>query len=198
YWQEGHFHACWTLPSCQTCGVSMCFDSKEGLWHQHSSFDVTLDLLYRWRVRGLASTSAGLIVGDYSTGDLYRLDLDYFSENGNPIKRVRRAPYLSAEAEWGFLDQFEIGVQVGVGLNTGQGSDPQVMFRRSVDAGQTWSPALMAGIGKMGAYGSRCVWRGLCRSRLDRLVCEVSVTDPVRVVFGPGAWLKITPGSQAL
>ncbi len=198
YWQEGHFHACWTLPSAGTCGATYCFDSKEQLWHTRSYFDQTLGIDMRWRVRGIASTSHGLICGDFETSNIYILSLDCQTDNGSMIKRVRRAPYLSADATIGFVDQFELGAEVGLGLNQGQGSDPQAMLRISRDAGKTWGPTLMAPLGKQGNYLTRTVWHRLGRVRLDRLVIEASVTDAVPIRWGPGAWLRITPSNGQL
>jgi len=174
------------------------YDTKEQLWHQRGTWDETLAIFLRWRVRGLASTSAGLICGDYETGDIYALDLSLFTENGAMMRWLRRAPYLSAEADMGFLDQIELGAQVGIGTSTGQGVNPTVLARVSRDAGMTWTPAISAPLGRMGEYLTRCVWHRLGRVRMDRFVFEISGSDPVPVRLGPGLWLKITQGSGAL
>jgi len=198
YSQEGFTHVAWTIPCAGTCGRTLVWTVEEQLWHERSEYDLTTAINLRWRVRGICSTAQGLICGDYSTADVYRLSLDEFTNNGALIRRVRRAPYLSSDAVWGFVDQLEIGAQAGVGLTQGQGVTPVAMLRISRDAGQTWGPSITSGVGKMGDYLARCVFHRLGRVRLDRLVVELSMTDPVRWVIGPGAWLKITEGSQAL
>jgi len=198
YSQEGHTFVVWTIPCAGTCGRTFVYDTKEQLWHERAYYDQTLGIFLRWRVRGLCSTAQGLICADFETGDVYELDLDTFTDNGSMIRRVRRAPYLSAEAEIGFLDQIELGAQVGVGLSTGQGSSPTVLGRVSRDGGMTWTPSVAASLGAMGQYATRAIWHRLGRVRLDRFVFEVSCTDAVRVVFGPGLWLKITQGSGTL
>jgi hypothetical protein len=198
YWQEGHGYVVWTCPTAETCGVTWAWDTKEEQWHQRRSWDSIVGRFYRWRVRGMCSTLKGLLCGDFETQDLYRLSLDAFTENGQIIRRVRRAPYLSAEATWLFLDQFELGVQMGTGLTTGQGSDPLLMLRLSRDGGQTWTPTITSRIGKIGEYGTRCTFRRLGRTRSDQLVIEVSQTDPVRLMIGPGAWLRVAQGSEHL
>ncbi len=198
FFQEGHQFITWTLPSCATCGLTLSFDAIEKLWHQKAFFDQTLGIFTRWQVRGLAATDQGLICGDYSTGNIYRLSLSTYTDNGNMIRRVRRAPYLSPNAEIAFVDQVELGAQVGVGLNSGQGSDPTVLLRLSRDAGMTWTPTVSTRLGAMGQYGTRAVWHRLGKVRLDRLVMEVSMTDAVKVAFGPGLWLRLTQGNQQL
>lgn len=196
YSQEGSTHIAWTIPCAGTCGRTLVYTVEQQLWHERGYWDQSLAIFLRWRVRGLCSTAQGLIVGDFETNDIYRLDLDYFSDNGSLIRRVRRAPYISSENQWAFIDEIELGAQVGVGLGTGQGSEPTVLARVSRDAGMTWTPAISARLGRMGEYLTRCVWHRLGRVRLDRFVFEVSCTDSVRVVFGPGLFLRLTQGNQ--
>jgi len=80
-----------------------------------------------------------------------------------------------------------------VGLNSGQGSDPEVMLRWSDDGGHTWSYEHWKKMGKIGQYGYRTLWRrlGMTTQIRDR-VYEVSGTDPVRLYI-MGAELFVTP-----
>jgi hypothetical protein len=55
------------------------------------------------------------------------------------------------------------------------------MLRWSNDGGSTWSKEYWVGIGQMGKYRNRAIWRRLGQAR-DR-VFEVSITDPVNVVI---------------
>jgi hypothetical protein len=73
------------------------------------------------------------------------------------------------------------------------GYDPQVMLRWSDDAGHTWSNEHWNSMGKIGAYGTRTIWRrlGMTEKIRDR-VYEVSGTDPVKIAI-VGAELFITP-----
>jgi len=73
------------------------------------------------------------------------------------------------------------------------GYDPQVMLRWSDDAGRTWSNEHWNSMGKLGAYGTRTIWRrlGMTEKIRDR-VYEVSGTDPVKIAI-MGAELFVTP-----
>jgi hypothetical protein len=82
-------------------------------------------------------------------------------------------------------------MQTGVGLASGQGSDPKAMLQWSDDGGHTWSNEQWASIGKIGERLARVRWRRLGRSR-DR-VFKVTITDPVRVVI-LGASTEFTVG----
>jgi len=76
------------------------------------------------------------------------------------------------------------------------GYDPQVMLRWSDDAGHTWSNEHWNSMGKLGAYGTRTIWRrlGMTEKIRDR-VYEVSGTDPVKIAI-MGAELFVTPTSS--
>ena len=124
--------------------------------------------------------------------------MDTFEDNGVTQMAERTAPYLSAENQWLFLDRVELGLQSGVGLTTGQGSDPQVLLQISRDSGHTFGQWVSAPMGKMGEYLARAIWRRLGRVRADRLVMRVRIADPVRRVLGPGLWLQARPGTGGL
>lgn len=201
YSQEGHDKGIWTFPSGDSAiaaAESWCYDVSTGQWHQVQGFDEAQGAFVRWRARGCGASGKLVIVGDYLTGTMYTLDLDTFEDNGTTIKRLRRAPYLSAENQWIFLDRLELGIQSGVGLQAGQGSDPMLMLSLSRDGGHTYDDPITAPMGGVGEYGEAAIWYQLGRSRADRLVIEVSQTDPVRTVWGPGVWVKVRPGTGAL
>jgi hypothetical protein len=69
--------------------------------------------------------------------------------------------------------------------------DPQAMLDWSDDGGHTWSNEHWAGIGRVGDYAARAVWRRLGRSR--NRVYRVTITDPVKVVM-LGAYLEAKGG----
>ena len=75
-------------------------------------------------------------------------------------------------------------------------STSEVMLRWSDDAGHTWSNEHWNSMGKIGAYGTRTIWRrlGMTEKIRDR-VYEVSGTDPVKIAI-MGAELFVTPTSS--
>lgn len=97
------------------------------------------------------------------------------------IRRVRRAPHAFAGGDWGYYDELEIDLESGVGLSTGQGSDPKVMLRCSRDGGHTWENEQTRSAGRLGDYTRRVVFRRLGRAR--DMVFELAVSDPVRWVI---------------
>ena len=67
-------------------------------------------------------------------------------------------------------------METGRGLQSGQGSDPQVMMQYSDDGGRTWSNERWVSAGAAGKYKTRVRW-GRCGSGRDR-VWKVRYTEP--------------------
>jgi hypothetical protein len=120
------------------------------------------------------------IIFDYSNGNYYRLDYSVYTDNDEPIERIRRAPVLHSGDTRIIAHELIVEFEAGTGTATGQGVDPQAMLRYSNDA-HTWSSEIWVSTGKIGEYRRRAVWRklGQFRSR----IYEVKVTDPVKVVI---------------
>jgi hypothetical protein len=76
-----------------------------------------------------------------------------------------------------FLRLFRLDIETGVGLTSGQGSDPQVALRVSRDAGHTWDPEVWRSFGERGQYSQLVDWRELGMAR--QWAVEVIITDPV-------------------
>lgn len=197
YQQAGHTFVAITCPDSPDDVQTYVWDDTEQLWHARAGWDQAKGRFTRWAARGCAHVEGLVFVGDAETGDLYTLDLDTYTDNGAMVVRDRTIPYVSDENQWLFLDQVELAAQVGVGLLTGQGSQPVVELSISRDAARTWISAGTAILGAMGAYASRTIWRRLGRVRMDRLVLKVRQTDPVRCAW-LGLHLRSTAGTGQL
>lgn len=183
YQQDGHEFYMLTFP---TADRTWCYDLSSNLWHKRAWRDES-DILHRHRSNCAAHFNGETIVGDFMNGNFYSLDLDKYEDDitvavTSAIKRVRRCPHLTADLNRQFFHDFQIQFQPGVGLQTGQGSDPQAMLRWSDDGGSTWSRERWASIGRAGRYKNRCRWPGPLGSGRDRIF-EVVVTDPVNAVI---------------
>jgi hypothetical protein len=116
------------------------------------------------------------LVGDYETGNIYSLEMDVYTDNGDPIKRVRTAMTISSQQLRQFFSTLQIVMETGVGdLVT---TNPLLMLRFSDDNGHSWSDEKTCSLGKIGEYGRRAIYRrlGMGRNR----VWEISLTDPVK------------------
>jgi hypothetical protein len=193
YEQDGHLFYCLTCPSAGADGETYVWDETETEWHDRTS-RTALGREGQWRVRGHAYVGSTHVVGSWDSGKIWALDLNTYDEDGEILRAVRRAPYLSAESAYAFIDAFELGVEPGSGLVSGEGSAPDAELRISKDRGKTWFSAGTAPLGPLGQYDDRTFWTRLGRARVDRLVFEVVISAPVKRVIGPGAWLRVTPG----
>ncbi len=123
-------------------------------------------------------------VTDWENGKLYRFDENTYTDNGAPIYREFVSRHLSA-GDFSHISQLWIEMEGGVGLQTGQGTDPQVMMQISKDGGHEWGQEVWRSIGAAGKYKARAVFNRLGKSR--DWVFKFRITDPVKTVF-TAAW----------
>lgn len=193
YQIEGHEMYVVTFPSIGEHGLTWVYDGATQQWHKWLSWDADKAVYTRHRSNCGCYFNNQYIVGDFENGKLYTIENEVYTEDGAPIRRVRRAPHLTTDLQRQYFDSFQIQFQPGVGLNNGQGQDPQAMLRWSNDGGSTWSNEHWTTIGKMGQYANRALWRRLGWSR-DRIF-EVVITDPVKAVI-VSAELKASAGDN--
>lgn len=187
YQQEGHSFYVLSFPSGN---ATWAYDAGTGLWHERASLEPT-GTLSRHRAHVHTFGHGRHLVGDYSLPIIYTYDLDYYSDNGQPLPRIRHAQSHARGRYWSFHESLEIRLDAGIGLAAGQGSDPQMMLQWSDDDGSTWSSEHWVTMGNVGAYGTRARWRRLGRAR--ERIYRIRVTDPVRVAI-IGADLEATEG----
>ena len=172
YMLNGHAFYEITFPDA---GKTWLYDGTSGVWSEVQSDGD------RHRAQFAAQIESDIYVSDYQTGKLYLLDPSTYTENGAYITRSVTTRHVWQSGDFLSVASLWVDMETGVGLATGQGSDPQVMLRVSRDGGHSWSSTLTAALGKVGEYARRVLWRRLGRSR--DFTFELSVSDPVKVVF---------------
>ena len=180
YQLEGHEVYVVSFPSIGTNGLTWAYDNTTGLWHKWL-YRNNENEYERHRGNCCAFFNQQVLVGDYENGKIYQLSRSIYTDDGQPIRRIRRAPHITSDLQRQYFHELQIQFQPGVGLSTGQGEDPQAMLRWSNDGGSTWSNEYWTTIGKQGKYQNRAIWRRLGWSR-DK-VFEVSISDPVKAVI---------------
>jgi len=191
YQQDGHSFYVLIFPSANTTWV---YDVATGAWHERAGWNN--GSFTRHRSNCQMAFNNKIIVGDYENGNIYSFDLDTYADNGQIQKWLRtwRAlPTGQNNLKRTAHHSLQIDLESGVGLNLGQGSDPELMLRWSDDGGHTWSNEHTASIGKIGQYYRRVFYRrlGMTMKLRDR-VYELSMTDPVKTAI-MGAELIISP-----
>ena len=182
YQQDGHTFYVLIFPSANTTWV---YDASTQAWHERAGF--TNGDFTRHRSNCQVAFNNEIIVGDYANGKVYAFDLDVYADDGQIQKWLRswRAlPTGQNNLKRTAQHSLQFDCESGVGLNLGQGNDPEVMLRWSDDGGHTWSNEHWAGMGQIGQYGKRVLWRrlGMTLKLRDR-VYELSGTDPVKIAI---------------
>jgi hypothetical protein len=190
YQQDGHSFYVLIFPTADTTWV---YDAATQVWHERAGW--SNGSFTRHRSNCQMAFNSEVIVGDYENGNIYAFDLDDYSDNGQIQKWLRswRAlPTGQNNLKRTAQHTIQIDMETGVGLNTGQGSDPEVMLRWSDDGGHTWSNYHTSKVGKIGEYYRRVFFRrlGMTLKLRDR-VYELSMTDPVKTAI-LGAELQIS------
>lgn len=186
YEMEGHQFYVLTFPTADHTWV---YDASTGEWHEWLWRNPATNTLHRTRANCATYFNGRQLVGDWESGKVYSLDFDTYTDNGDAIRRERTTQTISAEGDRLFFSRLVIDMETGVGLATGQGSDPEVMLEYSDDGGHTWSNIKIGKIGKTGEYARvvRFGPTGQSRNRVWRL----SMTDPVKfALFGASAWVE--------
>lgn len=178
YQDEGHSFYVLTFPSADK---TWCYDASTNEWHERSYYSNGTHKRHRSNCYGFFNGAH--VVGDYENGRIYAMDMDVYTDNGDTIVGVIADRHHNADMKRIKHKSLQIDFEVGIGLVSGQGSDPQAMLRWSDDGGKTWSNTHTKTIGAIGNYRARVKFDRLGVSR-DR-VYELSVSDPIkRVVVG--------------
>ncbi len=176
YHEQGHIFYCLQVRSLNT---TLVYDGSTRQWHERMYKDPVINQRQLHKGSCHVFFAQKNLIGDRITGQIYDLDLAYNSDNGDEMIRERISPHYQDQKKLVSYASFELDAEVGIGLNTGQGSDPQIMLQYSDDGGRSWSNELWRPLGKLGDFSNRVIWRRLGIAR-DR-VFKVRVSDPVFV-----------------
>jgi hypothetical protein len=175
YQTMGHLLYVLRFPAANATWV---WDDGLGLWHEVGTWNPTLNRYDVWSPRVHCFAFNKHLVGHAQTGTIAELGTRFGTEaDGKVIRRVRVAPGVTANDRRLFNARFQLQLEPGLGVASGQGSDPQVMLRTSKDGGKTWSHERHCGAGKMGEYHKRVFWTRNGSGKTDGV--EVSVSDPI-------------------
>lgn len=180
YQQDGHAFYVLVFPNQNTTWV---YDASTNAWHERAAF--SNGAFTRHRGNCQMSFNNTIVIGDYENGNLYSYDLENYTDNG-AIQKWTRAwralPTGQNTLKRTAHHSLQLNCEMGVGLTTGQGSDPQAMLEWSDDGGHTWSNEHWTSMGRIGQTGLRAMWRrlGMTQKLRDR-VYRVSGTDPVKI-----------------
>ena len=165
-----------------TGGRTLLYDTLIGAWGEAQT---GLDLSAR-HVGDLGIAFNGQnYMSDYQSGNIYQASEYAYTDNGVSIKRQIVTRHIrNAGNDLSIGDVF-LDMETGVGLESGQGSDPQITLEKSKDNGRTFGQPRPKPLGKVGQYLSpRVIWRR--NGTAKDFVFRFTMTDPVRFIVTGG------------
>ena len=148
YMSEGH--AIWQIKGP---GFTWCYDLTTSQWHQRASYGRP-----EWMGEQTAFYNGSWIVGDDTTGKLYRMNAQDFTEDGaNIIWEVTSAQMASFPNRFS-VPRADFDFDMGVGLDTGSSidvTDPRVLVSYSDDGGYYYSEPEEFILGRQGQASTR-------------------------------------------
>lgn len=172
YSQEGHLF--YVLSFFEGTFV---YDATTQEWHERQSYGYDY-----WRAQAHAQIFGLELVGDITSNKIGFLTRDVYTEWGDTQRMEWTYQPIYADGRRAFHKRLEIMADMGVGLTSGQGSDPEIMLDYSDDGGVTFTSMPNRSLGAIGRYTDRIAWQGLGSSRVGR-VYRAAVSDPVKVVL---------------
>lgn len=135
-----------------------------------------------YQAQSIISAYGKVFAADAINGNVYTLDLDTYTNNSEPLKRLRVTQSINGDVlnSKGKLVQMSCAkfiMETGVGLISGQGDNPRIMIEYSDDGGRTWNAGAWPRVGRLGEFTLQVEWDNL-GVFYDRVI-RLSTTDPV-------------------
>lgn len=185
----GHSFYALSFPSANKTWV---FDAASQDWTQWMWRNPADNTENRHRSLCCVFNGTKHLVGDWENGKVYSLESDSNTDNGDPIKRIRRTQTQRSDKRL-FFGQGTIDMETAVA--TAATPEPMVMLRYSDDDGHSWSSERQLSLGRVGEYGRRVRIPPTGSSKPGRgRVWELSMTDDAKFALF-GADVDVAEGS---
>lgn len=169
YSVDGQLCAVFTFPSA---GATWVYNASTGEWFERETYGYS-----GWTACDAAACYGKTFVQHADTGAVGVLDASVSTEWGGTLRpEWTYQPIYNAGARV-YQSALTMEVQAGVGLSSGQGSDPRITLEASNDGGKTWLRAPTRSIGAQGKYLTRVRWDRLGQAR--NRVYRAFLSDPV-------------------
>lgn len=175
-------HSFWVIYF-PTANKTWAYDVATGLWHERGYWMSAAGFYVADRAMCHTFNFGKHLVGDWGSGNIYILSSDYTTDDGNPIRGLRRTPTVAKENKWVYFKQIEFVMETGlpteVPIYEADGvtlRPAKIQLRWSDNGGKTWSNWYDLSVGLVGEYDLRVIKRMLGRGR--KRLWEVAWSDP--------------------
>lgn len=180
YGQDKHKFYQVTFP---TDNRSFLYDTATALWSEVQTGPSVTPVRH---AANLSTYCAGrTLVSDSTSNSIYTFDPLTYTDNGATIPREVITRHILSNFNRIRVAALYLDMETGVGLQTGQGVNPQIMLQYSKDNGRTWSAERWVSSGLIGNYIARVIWRRFGSTR--DATFKIRMTDPVKFVITEGA-----------
>jgi len=184
YLIDGHDMYQLTFP---TANRSFLFDAVMNMWSETQTG--TTPYTRHYANYGVVFND-GNYFSDATTGNIYQLAPTIYTDNGVTIVRQCTTVHIRNQGNIFTISELYLDMDTGEGVQSGQGSNPQIMLETSKDQGRTFGTPRMVNIGAVGQYMVRVIARRFGQAR--DFVFRITLTDPVPFIVTDSAVTTIT------
>lgn len=177
YQEEGHLFYILTGGGLET---SLVLDLTTQQWHERAFLNDQGEFEQHLGTCHISAFGKHL-VGSRLDGKIYEMSLAYFDDDGEELAWRRVFTHISNEDRRTRYNRFDVSLETGVGLQSGNGSDPKVALEISKDLGRTWSDPAYADTGAAGEYSQKVSFRRI--GMAETLTLALSGSDPVKTAL---------------
>ena len=171
---------------------SFLYDTSTGIWSEVQT-GTSVTPTRHWGQLS-AYCNGVTFISDYATSKIYKMSNTAYTDAGSQtIVREIITRHILSDFNRIRISLLYLDMETGVGLQTGQGSNPQIMLQYSKDNGRTWSAERWVSSGLVGDYMARVIWRRFGSTR--DATFRIRMSDPVKFVITEGS-IKLSGRAQ--
>lgn len=186
---QNQFFVLFAFP---TENKTLCYSETNDYWVELQS--ATQYPGDRWYGNSVIRCYEKNLAADYRNGNVYELDLNTYTDNGDARLRIRTLPAITSNllkrpGRRVTVSGLILDCQFGVGLASGQGVAPVLMCDMSNDGGHTYGQEAHVSVGAMGDYVRRARFYSFASGYSIR--ARIKCSDPVYFSLFDNAVVKM-------
>lgn len=165
-----------------TASKGWIYDFKTKQWAEWNWIDDNGNFL-RPRANCCMFVNGVNLVGDWENGRLLRLDINTYTDDGQPLVWVRTFPHMVKDNNKITYLDFQADIQPGTVED--QDDDPQISLSWSDDKGKSYGNSVLQSIGRTGEYRVVPKWSrlGQARDRVFKLSSSANALQSLNGAF---------------
>lgn len=173
YSSKGHEFFVMTKPGVET----HVYDTQTTKWHKREYYNSGSPT--RFRGNAYAYCYGKHLIGDFETGKIYEMRDDVYQDDGEHLVWQAVSNPISFQNRPFTIDELDLDFESGIGLPSGQGSDPLVHVEYSYNGGKFWDSAGNFPIGQLGQYDMETKITRLGQAEREAMF-RLTISDPVK------------------